>query len=318
MNLEIFSTAGLPSRTDLARRWEDANRRMVGLEFRTKPHGQYFHASSHVRQARKLRFSALSVSAHLTTLGAIRDPGIAPYHLVAHIKDGTLVVEQDGRQANLQKGDFVIVDTSRPFLIDTPGMLVHSIDILTSRIREILPQVDGLTSLTISGQSAAAALLRGIVDNMFDYASEISDDAADYISDAIHYSAASALAALPAARDVVPNSVESLHRHRIRNHVRANLRNRELDPETIARALDLPLRYVHKLFEDEPVTLMKWVWSERIARCQSDLAKPELRNRSISAIAYSWGFSDPAHFSRLFKAQTGKSPSAVRGEAVPD
>ncbi|WP_313805534.1 helix-turn-helix domain-containing protein [Sphingobium sp.] len=312
MITDIFSTDSLATRSGLARKWEDANRRLVGLELTTKPHGSQFHASTHIYSSRRLRFSSLRVSSHVTTLGAIRDPGIDPYHMIACIKEGDVIVGQDGREAHLETGDFVIVDTSRPFQIDTPSMFVHSVNVLSSRLREIFPQVDGLTAVAISGQTAPAAVLRGVLENMFEHATRISDDASDYIADAVYFSAASTLCTLPAARDMLPDKIESMHRHRIRSHVRANLRNRDLNPEMIARTLDLPVRYLHKLFEDEPVTLMKWVWAERIARCLADLSKPELRNRTIGEIAYSWGFSDPAHFSRLFKRQIGISPSAIR------
>ena len=43
---------------------------------------------------------------------------------------------------------------------------------------------------------------------------------------------------------------------------------------------------------------------------------PRLADRSITEIALAFGFSNPAHFSRVFRAHTGVSPSAYRHAAA--
>jgi AraC-like DNA-binding protein len=45
---------------------------------------------------------------------------------------------------------------------------------------------------------------------------------------------------------------------------------------------------------------------------QLPLADPAERDRSVSEIAYHWGFNDAAHFSRTFKARFGMSPRDAR------
>jgi AraC family transcriptional activator of tynA and feaB len=57
---------------------------------------------------------------------------------------------------------------------------------------------------------------------------------------------------------------------------------------------------------------MQWVWSERLERCRRDLEEPLLRVRTVSEIAYSWGFSDVSHFSRSFKQKFGITPRECR------
>jgi len=41
-----------------------------------------------------------------------------------------------------------------------------------------------------------------------------------------------------------------------------------------------------------------------------------LNNRSVSEVAYSWGFNDPAHFSRTFRSRFGISPTQCRRQAL--
>lgn len=313
---EVFSTRALPSQYSRAQEWENANRSLLALDFKAKPREAAFDAHFRVCSAGPLRFSALEVSSHICSVSGRRGSGTKPYHLIAQIRRGRVAVQQDGREALLDDGDFVIVDTSRPFQIDTKSMQVRSVDLSSHRLRDLLPQIDGLTARTLKADGAATAMLHGMIDNLFDYAGSLPDGGADYVAEAVHYATAGALAGLAAAQGIVPKKRDSWNRHRIRLFVRANLRDRTLNPESIARLHDLSLRGLHKLFEDEDTTLMKWIWSERILCCHEDLIKPQLRNRSISEIAYSWGFSDAAHFSRLYRAQIGESPREIRRQAL--
>jgi len=41
-----------------------------------------------------------------------------------------------------------------------------------------------------------------------------------------------------------------------------------------------------------------------------------LRRKSIARIAYGWGFSDMAHFSRCFRRAFGASPREYRQSAI--
>jgi AraC-like DNA-binding protein len=47
---------------------------------------------------------------------------------------------------------------------------------------------------------------------------------------------------------------------------------------------------------------------------RADLCDPALRNRTISDIAFSWGFVDASHFSRAFKARFGCTARDVRAQ----
>jgi AraC-like DNA-binding protein len=107
----------------------------------------------------------------------------------------------------------------------------------------------------------------------------------------------------------------SYHKARIRSFVLENLANPELDISRIADAVGLSSRYLHSLFADEPMQLMQWVWTERLERCRKALACHEGSGRSVSAVAYSWGFNDASHFSRAFRKRYGVCPREIQAEA---
>jgi hypothetical protein len=70
------------------------------------------------------------------------------------------------------------------------------------------------------------------------------------------------------------------------------------------------VRYLHRLFHDQGTSVARWVRERRLANCRRDLEDPALAQRGVQAIARRWGFEDPAHFSKIFKASYGDPPSA--------
>ena len=75
-------------------------------------------------------------------------------------------------------------------------------------------------------------------------------------------------------------------------------------------------RYLHRLFEAEGQSVGRWIWAARLDCCRRDLADPAQAGRSITDIAFAWGFSDIAHFSRSFRARYGDSPRAFRARQL--
>ncbi|MEV7075758.1 helix-turn-helix domain-containing protein [Streptomyces sp. NPDC093990] len=96
---------------------------------------------------------------------------------------------------------------------------------------------------------------------------------------------------------------------RIRSYIEENLMDPDLSPESIARAHHISVRYLHKLFQSHGTTVSTYVRKSRLAACRLDLGRPANRRRSVAAVAHSWGFASPSHFSRLFRQTYGLSPS---------
>src|SRR5229473_5375073 len=87
-----------------------------------------------------------------------------------------------------------------------------------------------------------------------------------------------------------------------------------LDPDAIARANHVSMRYLHKLFHDQGTSVARWVRERRLDNCRRDLEDPALAERGVLAIARRWGFDDPAHFSKIFKASYGEPPGSTASE----
>jgi len=85
-----------------------------------------------------------------------------------------------------------------------------------------------------------------------------------------------------------------------------------LGPSEVASAMGISVRHLHRLFSTTGKTVGDHIWSRRLEHCRDDLANPLLREKTITEIAFSWGFSDAAHFSHSFRKRFGVSPSAFR------
>jgi AraC family transcriptional activator of tynA and feaB len=120
-----------------------------------------------------------------------------------------------------------------------------------------------------------------------------------------------------AVEPVLPDSRDAMRaamREEIRRYVRMHLQDPGLGPASIARAHAMSVRALHGLFEEVDESVAGLVRSERLERCMQDLQRPS--GGSVTSIAFRWGFSETAHFSRVFKRAFGMTPSAVRRAAL--
>jgi AraC-like DNA-binding protein len=103
----------------------------------------------------------------------------------------------------------------------------------------------------------------------------------------------------------------------IQDYVIAHLSSDSLSPRGIARAHGISERQLHRLFRSVGVSVCRWIRQTRLDRCAAQFRDREQSHRSITQIAFSAGFNDAAHFSRLFRAEFGQSPTEYREHAAP-
>jgi AraC family transcriptional regulator, positive regulator of tynA and feaB len=98
----------------------------------------------------------------------------------------------------------------------------------------------------------------------------------------------------------------------ILQYIETHLTDTTLTPAEIAGALGVSVRHVHRLFSRQGSTVADWIRAQRLRHCRKDLADPYLHRKSITEIAFFWGFNDSAHFSRAFKQEFGTCPRTFR------
>jgi AraC-like DNA-binding protein len=110
------------------------------------------------------------------------------------------------------------------------------------------------------------------------------------------------------------STVREAHLTRIECFIRKRLGDCDLDPDGIASGCGISTRYLHELFRDTNQTLGSWIRDQRLEACRELLADTANR-QTVAEIAYRWGFSDQAQFSRAFKAHFGVPPKDYREQA---
>lgn len=98
----------------------------------------------------------------------------------------------------------------------------------------------------------------------------------------------------------------------VKAYINANLKDPGLYVESIAHALKISPRYLHLLFKNEQTTIAQYIRDLRLEKCARDLRDPHLSHRSITDIAYTWGFNSHANFSKLFRKCYNASPREFR------
>ncbi len=88
-------------------------------------------------------------------------------------------------------------------------------------------------------------------------------------------------------------------------HVRQHLRDPELGPDSVAAALAVSRRQLFRVCTSAGLSLEQLVIERRLEAAKAELAQVSGRTRTIAAVALWWGFKDPTHFSRRFRARSG-------------
>jgi AraC-like DNA-binding protein len=162
----------------------------------------------------------------------------------------------------------------------------------------------------IPGETGLGAILFHLSTSLYNEAEDLTpDDGTSAIDSYLRI-----LAACVAKRESVARGLSRLSElaARMKHYIDVHLTETALSPAEIASAMDISVRHVHRVFSHQGLTVADWIRAERLRRCRNDLCDPRLQSKSITEIAFFWGFNDSAHFSRAFKKQYRICPRAFR------
>ncbi|MEV5355358.1 helix-turn-helix domain-containing protein [Streptomyces sp. NPDC052693] len=95
-------------------------------------------------------------------------------------------------------------------------------------------------------------------------------------------------------------------------YARAHLTEPDLTPARIAHAHNISVRALYRLCARAGLSLEQWIVEQRLEGARSTLLSPAGRTRTVASVARAWGFTDPSHFTRRFRAAYGVTPRRLR------
>lgn len=262
----------------------------------------------------QLKLCHIEMSRHrIAVPPALARPGTHSLNLVRFQTVGRTVFEQGELSIALEAGDCIVYNLTRP----------HSFTSLETTAYDAVIIPNALVRL----QSVPVELLR---------AKKISRDEQDDVALFAHHLVETFLKAPATLRQAAAASLahglitllnscfsqgivttngftrSAMMRELADLYIRDHLRENDLDVGQISAALGCSKRHLHAIFQEKGTSIQRHIWRLRVENCRAELESPASEGKSITNVAFSWGFSSAAHFSRLFKAHFGYSPSALR------
>ncbi|WP_219417069.1 helix-turn-helix domain-containing protein [Pseudonocardia nigra] len=242
----------------------------------------------------------------------------APALVRARPKDATFVTlllegeaffYHDGGCLTLGAGDVVVYETDRPYLFGFgSSMRQLLVDVPRALFAERCgaPALDRPLKVAGDGPGPASLTARALRERLL----ELVDDPA-VPPDAVREQLLDLLQTMTTGRGTSSSTSRLLA---AKAYIAEHLAEPGLCGDSVARAVGVTPRHLNRAFATEGTTVAQYVQGRRLDRARADLTAAVMADYRIADIACRWGFSSQAHFTRLFRARFGRTPSEVRRE----
>jgi AraC family transcriptional activator of tynA and feaB len=313
-----LNTSGLAPKKQI-QSWSDALTDLCG-RFDIDPlEASSFEGRINYTTVSKLKLCQIEASQHrLAHTASSAKLGGHPFVKILFQTFGISHFEQDGRRIELMPGDCLAYDVSCPHTIVSPTLTRHEVVIVPKELlQERGFRLAKMSACKLSARTGTGRIAYNFVHAAFDEATRLSPNNAIGVADSLID-----LLLLPLREpDAMFNRVgpEAMY-VRAQFFIREHLRDPDLSIDQISAALSCTKRYLHMLFSDRGTTISDYIQHARLQNCRHELETQA--GKTITDVAFSWGFSSSSHFSRVFRKYFGVVPSAIHkaqhGRLVPD
>lgn len=249
----------------------------------------------------------------------------ADYFVICAPISAQLAVRQNRQDVVLRRGSFTLVSTSRPFsarIRSEAAMEVFSaihVRVPGALLRRQLPDLDEICGREIHVAPGSGRMMLSLFDIALNEGPHLS------FAERERFGASLFDTISDVARLLVEREPQRLQRpsaqqrtfDRAAAFIASRLSDAELDPARVAAHCSVSTRYLHASFAAlSTSTVAQIIRESRLQACRESLANPRMRQRTIIEIAGDWGFDDPAHFCRIYKAHFGRTPREDRGATL--
>jgi len=256
-----------------------------------------------------MRIFTISAPAHqiVRPSASLHDHGSDYYKLILQLS-GISEIEQRGKFFRLHAGDWSLYDPQVPYSIANLSRFEQLV------IQIPRQQLKGYAVPNLHTSEAREPELRGLFTLLSSFLGALSQQLPSLpstvgipLSETILGLLASTLAAQKEAQGEHV-TLPTVLRARVKQYIQGRLADADLSLDQIAQELHCSKRYLHRIFEEEGITIDRYIWQSRLERCKEALDHARADKPAISMIAFSWGFNSSAHFCRIFKHRYGMTP----------
>lgn len=247
----------------------------------------------------------------------------ARYFLLCIPLGARYTVSYRGHVEDVPPDSFVFLSTDTPFLTLQRGMTRDSefanavLRLPAAPLRLRIPLIDDLCGQIIRMAPGIASALRSTIDWALKV-DALEEQSGEAIGAGLLEMICSYAEQVAHARTPVRHGRSSLEHtlERAKTFIEANLSDAQLSAADVAKHCRISTRYLHTVFAAQSESTAHYIRERRLQRCRQTLRDPALAHRPLIEVAASWGFTDPCHFSKVYKARFGIAPSLDRCAAA--
>lgn len=302
-----LSTNGLTPKRQI-QHWSDALTDLCGQFDVDALEGSSLEARVNFTTVSRLKLCQIEASQHRIahTISRIK-LSEHPYIKIVFQTHGVSHFEQDGLHFDIMPGDCFAYDVSCPHTIISPSLTRHEVVIVPKDLlKERGFQLSKMAPCKLSARNGTGRIAYDFVHAAFGEAPTLTPVNAVGVADALIDLLLLPLRETGAMFD--RGSAEATY-VRAQGFIREHLRDPDLCIDRISAALGCSKRYLHMLFSDRGMTVSDYIWKARLQNCRQELESQN--GKTITDVAFSWGFSSSSHFSRVFRKYFGIAPSSV-------
>lgn len=227
--------------------------------------------------------------------------------VLARSSGGTL--ETSGASLDFHAGDLLVYDTDQPYSLHYQGD-ARTISLRVPRPLMVsrLHTMSNRFAVLLDGTRPMARLAANLLENVAGLDGP-ADEARRREAQAPILDILRLAVAEHGEDEQRPTPGQANMLERVKKDLMQRIDDSDLDVETIARLNGVSTRTLNRLFASEGTTVMRWIWSQRLAGAYRAMSDGSIRQ--VTEAAFCFGFKDTSHFSRAFKREFNIPPSTL-------
>ncbi len=233
------------------------------------------------------------------------------YYLVQTHLSGEQTAKRGSKTSRSKVGELLIIDLADTHFAETADFEHLTVVVPRPMLAPLLKQPDTQEGRVLSGENPLTRLAVNHLKTLGGVIEHVSDEGASSLIEPTLGLIASAINGTESSVDGGAGAIASSVLTRAKMQIEQHLHRPDLSAEAVCGLLRMSRASVYRLFEPYG-GVRAYIQERRLRRAATDLTLSRNNHRPIYDVAFYWGFSSEAHFSRAFKKRFGATPREFR------